>query len=41
MKKIVMLFLIFSGFVYAHSGRTDQYGCHTNHTTGIYHCHGK
>jgi len=23
----------------AHSGGTDAYGCHTNHTTGGYHCH--
>ena len=25
--------------VLAHSGDTDIYGCHTNHKTGIYHCH--
>ena len=23
----------------AHSGGTDAYGCHTNHKTGVYHCH--
>lgn len=22
-----------------HSGGTDANGCHTNHTTGDYHCH--
>lgn len=22
-----------------HSGGTDQYGCHTNSSTGVYHCH--
>ncbi|WP_367950946.1 YHYH domain-containing protein [Spiribacter roseus] len=22
-----------------HSGGTDAYGCHTNHKTGVYHCH--
>jgi hypothetical protein len=22
-----------------HSGGTDSRGCHTNHTTGDYHCH--
>ena len=22
-----------------HSGGTDRYGCHTNHSTGEYHCH--
>lgn len=40
-------FLLFFGFicmfsfVYAHSGRTDANGCHTNRKTGTYHCHGK
>jgi hypothetical protein len=24
---------------FAHSGRTDSNGCHTNHKTGDYHCH--
>ncbi|WP_240039072.1 MULTISPECIES: YHYH domain-containing protein [Okeania] len=24
----------------AHSGRTDSSGCHTNRSTGRYHCHG-
>lgn len=23
----------------AHSGGTDSSGCHTNHKTGVYHCH--
>ena len=22
-----------------HSGGTDSRGCHTNHQTGVYHCH--
>lgn len=22
-----------------HSGGTDARGCHTNHSTGVYHCH--
>lgn len=22
-----------------HSGGTDAQGCHTNHQTGVYHCH--
>lgn len=22
-----------------HSGGTNAYGCHTNHKTGVYHCH--
>lgn len=25
--------------VFAHSGRTNASGCHTNHKTGDYHCH--
>lgn len=24
---------------FAHSGRTNAYGCHTNKKTGEYHCH--
>lgn len=24
---------------FAHSGGTDAAGCHTNRTTGVYHCH--
>lgn len=32
--------LLFSGFVFAHSGGTDAQGCHTNRKTGDYHCHG-
>lgn len=27
--------------LYAHSGGTDSYGCHTNHSTGAYHCHNR
>nr|WP_106782910.1 YHYH domain-containing protein [Lysinibacillus timonensis] len=47
-KQLPMLFslllLIIAGFMqsnttYAHSGRTDSSGCHTNHSTGDYHCH--
>ncbi|KSV84553.1 hypothetical protein N183_12060 [Sinorhizobium sp. Sb3] len=26
-------------YVSAHSGGTDENGCHTNHKTGGYHCH--
>jgi hypothetical protein len=25
---------------FTHSGRTNADGCHTNHSTGDYHCHG-
>ena len=24
---------------YAHSGRTDRYGCHNDYKKGTYHCH--
>lgn len=25
--------------VNSHGGGTDDLGCHTNHKTGVYHCH--
>ncbi len=28
-------------FAFAHPGRTDKNGCHTNRKTGVYHCHKK
>ncbi len=28
-----------SSFAQAHPGRTDSKGCHTDHSTGQYHCH--
>lgn len=34
------LLIIFPISVFAHSGRTDSSGCHTNKKTGDYHCHG-
>jgi hypothetical protein len=43
--RIIVLFLLILGCLitntkgYAHSGRTDGSGCHTNHSTGVYHCH--
>jgi hypothetical protein len=44
MTKIVVLlacvvFGISSNGALAHSGGTDANGCHTNHSTGAYHCH--
>lgn len=35
----VMILLTNINTVSAHSGGTDSYGCHTNHSTGVYHCH--
>ncbi|MCT7633895.1 YHYH domain-containing protein [Aliarcobacter butzleri] len=41
MKKVVfiLLGLGFGAFLLAHSGGTNSAGCHTDHKTGIYHCH--
>ena len=36
---IVLIILIFSINVLAHSGRTNSSGCHNNRKTGDYHCH--
>ena len=33
------LLIVGSSSSYAHSGRTNSSGCHTNHSTGDYHCH--
>lgn len=38
-KAIFAIFLTFATSAYAHSGGTDANGCHTNHSTGDYHCH--
>ena len=41
MKKtfLVILGLGILASLFAHSGRTDSAGCHTDHKTGVYHCH--
>lgn len=40
MKKIIAIALLLaSGLALAHSGGTDSVGCHTNHKTGLWHCH--
>lgn len=38
---ILFLLLIFPISIFAHSGRTNANGCHTNRKTGEYHCHNK
>jgi 5-methylcytosine-specific restriction endonuclease McrA len=38
-KLILVIFLIISTNTYSHSGGTDKYGGHTNHSTGSYHLH--
>ena len=30
---------LISGVALGHSGGTNSAGCHTNHATGVYHCH--
>lgn len=37
---LAVFMVILSTPVFAHSGRTDGSGCHTNRKTGDYHCHG-
>ena len=41
MKKmaLVLLGLGMIASLFAHSGRTDSAGCHTDSRTGGYHCH--
>jgi hypothetical protein len=43
MKKIFLIFILSiifpCSFVFAHPGRTNASGCHTNKKTGEYHCH--
>lgn len=36
---IFALLVLFTSPVFAHSGRTNSEGCHTNNKTGQYHCH--
>lgn len=43
-KSIILLLTVFtvtSSLTFAHRGRTDSKGCHTNRKTGEYHCHRK
>ena len=45
MKKIILFLAVIGIFAvsavsaYAHSGRTNAWGCHYNYKTGVYHCH--
>lgn len=36
---IITLTVAVSGLAIGHSGGTNSAGCHTNHSTGDYHCH--
>lgn len=38
---LIFVLLILPMSVFAHPGRTDANGCHTNRKTGDYHCHNK
>ena len=37
---LVVSSLLIYDFAYASPGRTDKFGCHTQSSTGEYHCHG-
>lgn len=39
MKTFLIVLMLSVGISFAHSGRTNSSGCHTNHKTGEYHCH--
>lgn len=41
MKKTITALLLaaLAGLAIAHSGGTDKMGCHTDHKTGLWHCH--
>jgi endonuclease G, mitochondrial len=43
MKKLltILIFIVPLSLAYAHSGKTNAEGCHTNKKTGEYHCHGR
>lgn len=36
-----VILLSYAESVFAHSGRTNAMGCHTNRGTGDYHCHNR
>lgn len=38
--KIILVVISISPHqAHSHSGRTNSYGCHTNHSNSVYHCH--
>lgn len=37
---LTLVLLVAPAVTFAHPGRTDASGCHTNKKTGEYHCHG-
>lgn len=41
MKKIACgaVLALVAALAFAHGGGLDQWGCHTDHKTGVYHCH--
>lgn len=40
MKTIITIVItLAASFAQAHSGGTNSAGCHTDHKTGVYHCH--
>ena len=39
MRILTFILLLNSSLLLSHSGGTNQDGCHTNHSSGSYHCH--
>ena len=37
--RLILIFLLFSSFVYSHSGGTDSDGCHNDYANNDFHCH--
>ena len=36
---VAVALLAWSGCAISHGGALDSAGCHTDHKTGVYHCH--
>lgn len=36
---IAIVLTLAGGYAYSHGGGLDKNGCHTDHKTGVYHCH--
>lgn len=36
---VAVALALVGGYAISHGGGLDQYGCHTDHSKGTYHCH--
>lgn len=36
---IAIVLAAFGALAFSHGGGLDKNGCHTDHKTGVYHCH--